>query len=68
METPEGYDASDDDAVCARELVQLTQQLAHNQVAAMYFRKWSRRENVSKILHTRYEDADLRKIELNLCH
>ena len=34
----------------------------------MYFLHWKRREKILEILNTRYQDADLRKLELGMFH
>jgi hypothetical protein len=69
MQTPDDRGiAPEDDLECARTLVQLLDTLEPTQYCTMYFLHWKRREKILEILNTRYQDADLRKLELGMFH
>ena len=69
MEQPQDLgEGPEDPAELCRALLQMTQQLEHNQVVCIYFNKWARREQIIEMMRSRYGEANLRKIEFGLYH
>jgi len=60
-------ETADIEELC-RQLLMMSQCLEPDQEAAVHFMTWKRREDVVKLMESRYHEADLRRIVFGVFH